>query len=597
MSSRDMETDSSVPDAMPVRFASWQWLVWPASRGLLEGLMTRWETLEELPGARIEKSNLARTVVALPATGDRPGLHIKRYQVRGWTEQVKYLLMPSRALDEWRALHHFRRQGIPAPRPVAFGEERSGGILRRAGLIMESIVDAVPLPRWLERNQAGTSPRVALLRGLGEMVARMHGAGVDHGDLHAGNLLVRERPGADDEVCIIDLHTCRIGGVVPEARRRANLGKLVHSFGDRVHHRETLALIEGYAGSGSVPPWPEDHHQRVCEDLERRAARVERIRLGSRARRCWKNTTEFRSERRDGWKVNRRKEVDASALDGLMTEDPELSPVFKERPGHRVGVTRIDLDGRSTPVVVKLRRHRSLIKRIVLRLGLPGPLETAWWAARALEVRGIPTPRALALLRCSRRGLPHVSILVTEYLESAVTLRDDLLARYYPRPRADGREIGARVRELAELVRRLHDSGIYHRDLNPMNYLVPARGTAADLNGAARFQLVDLDSVRARQRLTRRRRCKNLVQLALIPEGHIVAADRLRFLRAYDRGEGRYWNRTWIAIIDRMLAQETIRIMARISAKERLHALDPEVCDPRFRQATRDLTHPFDDAP
>ena len=110
----------------------------------------------------------------------------------------------------------------------------------------------------------------------------------------------------------------------------------------------------------------------------------------------------------------------------------------------------------------------------------------------------------------------------------------------------------------------------------------------------AEFQLVDLDSVRPGQRLTERRRQKNLVQLGLVPEGHVRPLDRLRFLHAYDRGEGRYFSRDWIESLDRRLADEVIRIMARISEKETAHALDPEVCDPRFRTEAADLTHEFE---
>ncbi|MEE8142297.1 MAG: lipopolysaccharide kinase InaA family protein, partial [Planctomycetota bacterium] len=140
-----------------------------------------------------------------------------------------------------------------------------------------------------------------------------------------------------------------------------------------------------------------------------------------------------------------------------------------------------------------------------------------------------------------------------------------------------------RIQELAKFVRRLHDYGIYHRDLNPLNFLVSRNGEERE-----QLLLVDLDSIHLRRRLTDRRRRKNLVQLGLLPEGHIQVGERLRFLRHYDRNEKRYWNRDWLRALGQELAEETVRILARFTLLERQSPPGASIGDPRFQRRAND---------
>ncbi|MFQ5655427.1 MAG: lipopolysaccharide kinase InaA family protein [Planctomycetota bacterium] len=279
--------------------------------------------------------------------------------------------------------------------------------------------------------------------------------------------------------------------------------------------------------------------------------------------------------RRGRWRIHRRRELPASAIAPLTAEALPLAPIFKEEKGHRVGVAALAAEAAEHEVVVKERVVS--LWRGLLHLLLRSPLERAWEAARALEVRRLPAPRALALLVEHRLAVPVRARLVSERVAGAVPLGADLLDRFYPHRRGDGARgaLKARIVALAQLVRELHESGLYHRDLNPSNLLV-----APDGAGGERLLLVDLDSLDPGRRLTLRRRRKNLVQLGLIPEGHISARDRLRFLHAYDGGDGHTWNRDSIAALDAALADEIVRIIARMSLHERRHGA--EGGDPRF---------------
>src|SRR5207244_12131603 len=83
----------------------------------------------------------------------------------------------------------------------------------------------------------------------------------------------------------------------------------------------------------------------------------------------------------------------------------------------------------------------------------------------------------------------------------------------------------ALARALGELFRRLHAAGVYHNDLKDVNVLV--RGP----EDAPALVLLDLERVRVLPEVPRRRRVKNLIQLARTLGPQASATDGARFLR------------------------------------------------------------------
>src|SRR5439155_255413 len=104
----------------------------------------------------------------------------------------------------------------------------------------------------------------------------------------------------------------------------------------------------------------------------------------------------------------------------------------------------------------------------------------------------------------------------------------------------------ALARALGDLFRRLHAAGLYHNDLKDVNLLTHGPPAAPHL------VLLDLERVRALGRVGRRRRVKNLVQLARTLGRQASATDRVRFLAAYLGGTStRAERRPWAAAVVR----------------------------------------------
>ncbi|HKY86229.1 MAG TPA: lipopolysaccharide kinase InaA family protein [Pseudorhodoplanes sp.] len=163
------------------------------------------------------------------------------------------------------------------------------------------------------------------------------------------------------------------------------------------------------------------------------------------------------------------------------------------------------------------RRAFDVIKTMLR--GAPALQE--WRALREAERRGLPVPEPFGLGR--RRGQ---SLLLSEFVESAISLQDFAGTKHG----VDTRR--AIIREVAGLIRRMHDAGFYQRDLHLGNLLLRQRPEREYF--LLDLQRVDVDPVFFR--LGKRWRDLSALGGGC---GDLSRADRLRFLRAYLRGTAR----------------------------------------------------------
>ena len=187
--------------------------------------------------------------------------------------------------------------------------------------------------------------------------------------------------------------------------------------------------------------------------------------------------------------------------------------VLKDR--RATAVTRVQSDG--LDLCVKQYHRRGLGKRIVDRLR-PLPALRAWNAAAHLSSRGVPTPQPVAVFQ---RGA--ATYLVTRFVADATSL-DRLL----PELATDDRR--RLLRAAGSWLHHVHALSIYHDDTSAKNVL------ASEGADGWSFQLTDLDGLDPGNRLTHRRRVKNLAQF-VDPELGRTWTDGLRLLRGYADGD------------------------------------------------------------
>lgn len=137
------------------------------------------------------------------------------------------------------------RAGVDVARPVAGRIER--GVFLRLALVTERIEGRALVDELRSTAIPGPlSHRLAILRNVGRLCARMHAAGFRHKDLHPGNLVVRP----DGSVALLDLQGGRWGGQRGDRSARSSLVRMARYLekhdGAAPSPRVILALLQGY---------------------------------------------------------------------------------------------------------------------------------------------------------------------------------------------------------------------------------------------------------------------------------------------------------------------------------------------------------------
>jgi tRNA A-37 threonylcarbamoyl transferase component Bud32 len=487
-----------------------------------------------------------------------PGLsfYVKHFRLADARAWLRELVRPSKARMEYDRIEAVRARGLPTVTPLAVGEAagRAGPgesfLVTRALEQTETLNDftRVTLPALAPPRR--TRVRQRLAAALGELVARVHDAGIDHHDLHAGNLLIRL--GDDDRpwLFLIDLHAVRLGEALDGEASLGNLVVLNRGFvltasrTDRNRFWRAYCQARGAGGPAFHAPRPE--LRETARELEQRTWESNLRFWRHRDRRCLYDNRYYRRVRGGEVRGHAVADLDRGALAPLLA-DPDAP--FR-RPGVRLlkdsrstTVAEFDLEvnGRPCPVIYKRFRVTAWGDPWLALVRRP-PALRSWVAGHGLRERCLPTARPLAVWHRRRNGLNHEGYLLTEKVPDAVDLHG-FLAGLRALPAAERRGRLRRVLErLASLVRELHRRRLSHRDLKAANVLV----RPADLS----LWLIDLVGVRRRRRLSRKRRVQDLARLhaSFAHDPALTRADKLRFLRAYQQWNlsGRHrWRRWW----------------------------------------------------
>ena len=243
--------------------------------------MTRAPLLAEAATARVVHE-IKREAHTLVQVWDHAGHRIvtKIYRQPRWLLWRTFLLR-SRALREFRNLEAAIAAGIRCVRPVAWDEERRGGIVFRSALATEYEADAPALKQVL-----ATAPgpaRRALAVACGRFVRAMHAQGLLGNRITPRNFLVVGAP-AQAELVLLDLPAMLLYGRSLLGTRTATLDVYDAAFSPNRRRQwsrpERLRLVAAYCGG--------DRH--AARTLWRRLARRPGWwnRLHKALRTCWR---------------------------------------------------------------------------------------------------------------------------------------------------------------------------------------------------------------------------------------------------------------------------------------------------------------------
>jgi tRNA A-37 threonylcarbamoyl transferase component Bud32 len=515
--------------------------------------------------ATVVKTGDHRTVYRLQLPCGR--YYLKHYRVADWGAQIQNCLRRSPAEREWRAIDAVADAGIPTIEAAALGLRTWGPFVADSYLLTRAIEPAESLHDYVRRlaeSEQGISVarRQRLAVRLGMLIATLHTHGLVHGDLHAGNVLIREEPLQELRLWLIDLHAVRRRRWISLRRLGKNLAMFAHFFSQYGTPADRLRFFQAYwnrvnwrpSRSVSLPgvddPASRRHiiHsiQHACEQWSARAFdKADRkwlrghrklIILDTVAAHC-RGVAELGTEFLR--LVGRHPDVLQS---GLLTIAGNLHATF-DRPQHPN--IRIYTAVVGEPIRLRWlgRNHRWSAARV------------RWEIGHALLRRGIATPRPL-LFAEERFGLQRRTFLVTE---SPRQWECDAS----PRQCGDVERIA--TRQAAQLLRRLHDHGFVHTRLSESAFLIAKHEPHStqqrrrpeldhDPAVAARIQplsirvlLNHVDAVRSVNDVPPSLAIEQLAALnAAVPVDRFTPADRLRFLLEYIGSKRRReWKVIW----------------------------------------------------
>ncbi|EOX3437810.1 3-deoxy-D-manno-octulosonic acid kinase [Vibrio cholerae] len=156
------------------------------------------------------------------------------YWFQGWEK--------TRSYAEFHLLHHLREQGVNVPRPIAARAVKQG-FCYQADLLSEKVASARDLVAILQEKPLDEEQYIS----IGQEIAKLHRAQVNHTDLNIHNILLDE----DNTVWIIDFDKCY--QQKGDGWKEANLQRLLRSFRKERHkveihwqESEWQCLLDGY---------------------------------------------------------------------------------------------------------------------------------------------------------------------------------------------------------------------------------------------------------------------------------------------------------------------------------------------------------------
>jgi tRNA A-37 threonylcarbamoyl transferase component Bud32 len=500
--------------------------------------------------AQVVKHGPHRTVYRVALAG--LNVYLKHFKLNDVRARLRQMVRPPKARMEFdRALGIAARQ-VPTVVPVGVGVRRDGENAGESFLVTHTLDNVCGLDVFIEstlRTFAATrltAVRFQLAGKLGELIGRLHDAGVLHGDLHAANLLIRLDPGDEIRLFLIDLHAVHLGRPLDWPTSRENLVILNRWFSLRVSRADRLRFWQEYCRFRSAF-FAGQHRKDLfvrARELEARTWESNRTFWRHRDRRCLVSNRYYQRVKGPAASGIVMRELDRPTVDAILA-NPDAAftergaTILKNSRSSTVVESTMLVNGVARPVIYKrflVTSWHDPVTALVRR----SPAIRSWVFGHGLRERGLPTARPLAVLHRRRNGLCREGYLITEKIENATDLRRWLQQANTLPVNERQTKLRLRIGQVAKLVRDLHERGLSHRDLKAPNLLVAGE----------RIFFIDLVGVSRHRRVPRGIRIQNVSRLnASFHEfGRLTRTDRLRFLRSYLRwgllGNGG-WKRWW----------------------------------------------------
>lgn len=176
------------------------------------------------------KSSQITTVLRFENPENSEIFYFKEFHSRGLKDIIKNLFGYTRSKKDFMGGQLLLEHGFPTPAPVLRGFEKSFFLIRRNFFITKGVPGERTYQYFKSLFTRPLSAEMitekrALLHVAGREIGRLHNAGIFHGDLRVGNMIINGR-GSSAGIFFIDNERTQYSEVLPLKKRLKNLVQL-----------------------------------------------------------------------------------------------------------------------------------------------------------------------------------------------------------------------------------------------------------------------------------------------------------------------------------------------------------------------------------
>ncbi len=525
------------------------------------------------------KENRVRTVISMPGSDiSKNGIYIKYFKKGDYRDYIKHLFVPTKARTEWEVGNALLRKDINTALPLAISERK-----RDLLLVTETVANSEDLMEFCQANYEGNlavekeSEKRVLLNKLARFIRDIHEKGFYHYDLHAGNILIQFKKDQavsyhDYDLYLIDLHSVKIFKNISIRKRIYNLAQIFNSLSSILIKTDKLDFIRSYGSDALINRKNEraqyqlDNHtisppsqggkkeevtksnrsildieQSLIKQIDEQSSRIRNIHYGSRRKRCLKESSVFSSKKIAGMKIFFRKGNGSDNYQELI-EKHNNALVNNNRAAimkrdSKTALTRHTFKDKTMRNVVVKQYKAGCVGCLLKNIFRGSAGRKAWVAGNGLRVYGFNTPLPLALIEEKISGITTDSYVIMEEVKDSLEM-DRYILKNFNRTPPDTDQLHhspcekikkkrAFINNFVKTLGEMHNHNIFHHDLKSCNIMVKEKDKSFD------FTFLDFDKVSFNEKVTVRKRVKNLIQINLSTPRLITVTDRFRFLNEY----------------------------------------------------------------
>ncbi|MDH4100635.1 MAG: lipopolysaccharide kinase InaA family protein, partial [Nitrospirota bacterium] len=235
----------------------------PEMIGFLADLPPRLQAPADSSVRQVKASKDRRVfIVSTRIGGEERWFHVKydSFPLLKNLKAIKYAFLASRGQRAWKAGIASCEHSIPTPAPLALLEKRVGPFLTEALFITEYAEGLEGFMSYYREHFYRKNDRESVLEkrwlteDLAEIVARMHKAGICHGDLKKNNIAIMPPTDGDAGFMVLDLENAEVRNNLSTPERIEDLGCLAYSLVRYTSAADRIRFFRKYCDLEQIPP-------------------------------------------------------------------------------------------------------------------------------------------------------------------------------------------------------------------------------------------------------------------------------------------------------------------------------------------------------